>query len=67
MTHMMEGPKGGLHNHPVSSWSRTQFFLEIIVKKFTCNKAFMNNEDFTDGFIGETEDVTYMADARALH
>ena len=28
---------------------------------------FLNNEDFTDGFIGETEDVMYTADARALH
>ena len=67
MTHLLEGPKGSLHNYPVSNGRRTQYFLEITIKKFICNKAFMNNEDFPGGFIGETEDVAYTADARALH
>ena len=32
MTHLLEGPKGSLHNYPVSNGRRTQYFLEITIK-----------------------------------
>lgn len=42
-------------------------FPEIHHKESICKKVFVKIGDLSEGFIGETEDVIYIAHARLIH
>lgn len=65
MNYMLAGPKGGLHNDPLTTQGRSQHFLKLIIKRSIFTKA--SCENFTEDFLGEAEDVIYIANARVFH